>query len=152
SSRQFARTAPPSSSARNRAFRTARWRFERSRRAFLRSGRGPLAANSLKNNNCTYQFSYALTRVDSITKPYCTVRRPHRQKRDFQMIRSRATRFSRAGILLPMLLATACAAVPDLGARPVPAAAGDYASARSLSAPQSDWPAEGWWRKYDDPQ
>jgi NodT family efflux transporter outer membrane factor (OMF) lipoprotein len=68
------------------------------------------------------------------------------------MIRSRATRFGRASLLLPVLLATACAAVPDLGARPVPAAPGDYASAQSLSAPQSNWPAEGWWRKYDDPQ
>jgi NodT family efflux transporter outer membrane factor (OMF) lipoprotein len=68
------------------------------------------------------------------------------------MIRSRATRFGRASLLLPVLLATACAAVPDLGARPVPAAPGDYASAQSLSAPRSDWPAEGWWRKYDDPQ
>ena len=51
-----------------------------------------------------------------------------------------------------MLLATACAAVPDLGARPVPAAASDYASTRSLSASQSDWPADGWWTKYNDPQ
>jgi NodT family efflux transporter outer membrane factor (OMF) lipoprotein len=52
-----------------------------------------------------------------------------------------------------MLLATAaCAAVPDLGARPVPAKAGDYASARSFSAPQSRWPADGWWKKYNDPQ
>ena len=51
-----------------------------------------------------------------------------------------------------MLLATACAAVPDLGARPVPAKASDYASARSFSAPQSRWPADGWWKKYNDPQ
>ena len=69
------------------------------------------------------------------------------------MERSRATRLGRAGLLLPMLLATAaCAAVPDLGARPVPAKAGDYASARSFSAPQSRWPADGWWKKYNDPQ
>ena len=68
------------------------------------------------------------------------------------MTRSRATRFGRASLLLPMLLATACAAVPDLGARPTPAAPGAYASTQSLSAPQSNWPAEGWWRKYDDPQ
>src|SRR4029078_7956553 len=68
------------------------------------------------------------------------------------MERSRATRLGRAEILLPMLLATACAAVPDLGARPVPAAASDYASTRSLSASQSDWPADGWWTKYNEPQ
>ena len=36
------------------------------------------------------------------------------------MTRSRATRLGRAGILLPMLLARACAAVPDLGAKPMP--------------------------------
>jgi len=68
------------------------------------------------------------------------------------MNRSRATRLGRAALLLPMLLATACAAVPDLGAKPVPAAATAYASARSLTAAQSDWPSDGWWKKYNDPQ
>ena len=51
-----------------------------------------------------------------------------------------------------MLLATACAAVPDLGAKPMPAGAGDYASTQSLSGPQSDWPTDGWWKKYGDAQ
>ena len=68
------------------------------------------------------------------------------------MTRSRATRLGRAGLLLPMLLAAACAAVPDLGAKPTPAAASDYASAQSFSALRSDWPADGWWKKYHDPQ
>ena len=68
------------------------------------------------------------------------------------MTRSRATRLGRAGLLLPMLLATACASVPDLGAKPTPAAASDYASSQSLSGAQSDWPAAGWWRSYGDPQ
>src|SRR5438270_2205403 len=68
------------------------------------------------------------------------------------MNRSRATRLGRAALLLPMLLATACAAVPDLGAKPVPAAATANASARSLTAAQSDWPSDGWWKKYNDPQ
>src|SRR2546430_8593489 len=68
------------------------------------------------------------------------------------MKRSRATRFGRVGILLPMLLATACAAVPDLGAKPVPAAASDYASTQSLSGTQSAWPADLWWKTYNDPQ
>jgi len=64
----------------------------------------------------------------------------------------RATRFSRAGLLLPLLLASACASVPNLGAKPVPHAASDYASTRSLAALQSAWPADGWWRRYGDAQ
>jgi NodT family efflux transporter outer membrane factor (OMF) lipoprotein len=51
-----------------------------------------------------------------------------------------------------MLLATACASVPNLGAKPIPRAASDYASARSLSGPQSAWPADGWWKVYNDAQ
>ena len=68
------------------------------------------------------------------------------------MKRSRATRLGRAGILLPMLLATACAAVPNLGTKPVPAHATDYASAQSLLGAQSAWPADGWWKTYSDAQ
>lgn len=68
------------------------------------------------------------------------------------MTRSRATRVFRAGLLLPTLLATACAAVPDLGARPTPATAGTYASAQSLSGARSAWPADGWWKAYNDSQ
>jgi len=68
------------------------------------------------------------------------------------MTRSRATRLGRAGLLLPMLLATACAAVPILGSRPVPSAATDYPSVQSFSAARSDWPADAWWKKYGDPQ
>jgi NodT family efflux transporter outer membrane factor (OMF) lipoprotein len=64
----------------------------------------------------------------------------------------RATRLGRAGILLPLLLATACAAVPDLGAKPVPHAASDYASAQSLAGAQSAWPDDGWWVRYGDRQ
>jgi NodT family efflux transporter outer membrane factor (OMF) lipoprotein len=51
-----------------------------------------------------------------------------------------------------MLLASACASVPNLGAKPVPAAASDYASAQSLSGAQSAWPADGWWKAYNDAQ
>src|SRR5437868_10007936 len=68
------------------------------------------------------------------------------------MTRSRATRLGRAGLLLPLLLATACAAVPNLGAKPTPAAASDYASSRSLAGADSRWPATSWWKKYSDPQ
>ena len=68
------------------------------------------------------------------------------------MTRSRATRLGRASLLLPMLLATACAAVPDLGAKPIPAAATHHASKQSLAAADSRWPKEAWWTKYNDPQ
>ena len=68
------------------------------------------------------------------------------------MKRSRATRLGRAGLLLPLLLATACASIPDLGAKPLPASAGDYASAESFAGQQSSWPADGWWKTYHDPQ
>lgn len=68
------------------------------------------------------------------------------------MERSRATRFGRAGLLLLVPLAAGCAAVPDLGSKPAPAAASDYASIQSLSGVQSPWPVEGWWKSYQDPQ
>jgi NodT family efflux transporter outer membrane factor (OMF) lipoprotein len=51
-----------------------------------------------------------------------------------------------------LLLASACAAVPDLGPRSVPRAAGDFASTRSLGGHASEWPSDGWWRSYGDPQ
>jgi len=68
------------------------------------------------------------------------------------MKRLRATRLGRAGLLLPILLATACAAVPDLGPKPMPAAASSFASTQSLVATQSEWPTDGWWTTYNDPQ
>lgn len=68
------------------------------------------------------------------------------------MQRSRATRLGRAGLLLPLLLASACAAVPDLGLAPMPAAASDYASGQSLTGTQSAWPSDGWWKAYGDAQ
>jgi NodT family efflux transporter outer membrane factor (OMF) lipoprotein len=51
-----------------------------------------------------------------------------------------------------MLLATACAAVPELGPKPAPAGASSYAASQSLSTRQSAWPADAWWKAYDDPQ
>ncbi len=58
---------------------------------------------------------------------------------------------------LAMLLAgsatlTACASVPDLGARPEIAAPQSIASAASLSADAAEWPAAGWWQGYGDAQ
>ena len=68
------------------------------------------------------------------------------------MKRSRATRLGRAGLLLPFFLASACASVPNLGAKPIPRAAGDYASAQSLSSREAAWPVDGWWKSYGDAQ
>jgi NodT family efflux transporter outer membrane factor (OMF) lipoprotein len=68
------------------------------------------------------------------------------------MQRLRATRLGRAGLLLSLFLASACAAVPELGPTPEPHAASDFASAQSLGGAQSGWPSEGWWKVYGDPQ
>ncbi|HEX3423671.1 MAG TPA: efflux transporter outer membrane subunit [Sphingomicrobium sp.] len=68
------------------------------------------------------------------------------------MTRSRATRFGRAGLLLPIFLATACASVPDLGTKPIPHSPSDYAATRSLRGETSEWPVEEWWAAYRDPQ
>ncbi len=50
------------------------------------------------------------------------------------------------------LLLSACVTPPDLGVRPEPATGSSLASARSLAAPQSAWPARQWWTQYQDPQ
>lgn len=68
------------------------------------------------------------------------------------MARLPATRLRRAGILLPALLASACAALPNLGAKPIPHVASDYASSASLAGDASQWPAHDWWKRYGDAQ
>ncbi|MFC3173821.1 efflux transporter outer membrane subunit [Novosphingobium bradum] len=51
------------------------------------------------------------------------------------------------------LLLAGCAAVPRLGPRPEPLAPAQVAAAQSLPAtPGAQWPTEGWWRAYGDPQ
>jgi NodT family efflux transporter outer membrane factor (OMF) lipoprotein len=42
--------------------------------------------------------------------------------------------------------------VPNLGAKPVPATASSYASTQSLGGSQAAWPADGWWKAYNDAQ
>ncbi|UZW54184.1 efflux transporter outer membrane subunit [Sphingobium sp. JS3065] len=72
-----------------------------------------------------------------------------------------ASRFSnlsissgRAGILAGCVaLLSACAAVPDLGPQPAVRAPGSIAAERSLQADNAaQWPSEGWWKAYGDPQ
>lgn len=68
------------------------------------------------------------------------------------MIVTRTARSSRAALLSLMLLTSACASVPHLGPKPIPHAAGDYASSKSLAGSSVEWPGDGWWRRYSDAQ
>lgn len=68
------------------------------------------------------------------------------------LVKHSAARFGRAALLLPLLFTGACASIPDLGAKPEPRAASDYASSTMLSGDSAAWPADGWWRTYNDPQ
>jgi NodT family efflux transporter outer membrane factor (OMF) lipoprotein len=68
------------------------------------------------------------------------------------MQRFPTARLSRAALILPVLLSTACASVPNLGPKPEMRVASDYASSASLAADQSAWPVDGWWKRYGDAQ
>jgi NodT family efflux transporter outer membrane factor (OMF) lipoprotein len=68
------------------------------------------------------------------------------------MNRFSTARPGRAALLMPVLLASACASVPNLGAKPMPHAARDYASSQSLAGTDAAWPGNGWWRQYGDAQ
>jgi NodT family efflux transporter outer membrane factor (OMF) lipoprotein len=59
----------------------------------------------------------------------------------------------RLAVPLAALLASACAAVPDLGPKPVPRGPESVAAAQSLpGTPGAAWPGDGWWRALGDPQ
>src|ERR1700757_728449 len=69
--------------------------------------------------------------------------------------RARPALFKVAGLAalsLGVLSLTACATVPNLGAKPQAKAADTYATAKSFDAPAADWPADRWWDAYNDPQ
>jgi NodT family efflux transporter outer membrane factor (OMF) lipoprotein len=55
-------------------------------------------------------------------------------------------------VLAGALALSGCAAIPDLGAAPRPAAAAGFATAKAFSAPAAEWPADSWWTAYADPQ
>lgn len=68
------------------------------------------------------------------------------------MIRFSPARHGRA-VLLIALCTSACVSTPHLGKAPVsraPALAA--ASQESITGTASAWPADGWWRRYQDPQ
>lgn len=58
----------------------------------------------------------------------------------------------RAALLAAMLCTSACASIPDLGPKPMPHAASDFASAQSLAGTAAPWPGGGWWQRYGDAQ
>lgn len=68
------------------------------------------------------------------------------------MIVTRTARRPRAALLSLMLLTSACASVPNLGPKPLPHAAADYASSKSLAGMSGEWPGDGWWKSYGDAQ
>ena len=68
------------------------------------------------------------------------------------MMVNRTARRGRAALLSLMLLTSACASVPHLGPKPIPHAAGDYASSKSLAGTSAEWPGDGWWTRYRDAQ
>jgi NodT family efflux transporter outer membrane factor (OMF) lipoprotein len=56
-------------------------------------------------------------------------------------------------MLMPLLLTSACAAVPDLGPQPMPRAAQSFAAGASLSPVEAAaWPQDQWWSRYGDAQ
>ena len=65
---------------------------------------------------------------------------------------NRTARHRRAALLSLMLMTSACASVPNLGPKPMPHAARDYASSQSLAGNSAQWPGDGWWKTYRDSQ
>jgi NodT family efflux transporter outer membrane factor (OMF) lipoprotein len=65
---------------------------------------------------------------------------------------NRTARRRRAALLSLMLMTSACASVPNLGPKPMPHAARDYASSQSLAGSSVQWPGDGWWKSYRDVQ
>jgi len=52
--------------------------------------------------------------------------------------------------LLALLPLAACA--PDLGTKPAPRSAASLASTAALPSENGQWPGDGWWQRYGDPQ
>lgn len=63
-----------------------------------------------------------------------------------------AGRFGRPATFILMLATSACASVPNLGAKPEMTAPSEFASAKSIGGTQVAWPADGWWQRYGDTQ
>lgn len=61
-------------------------------------------------------------------------------------------RFPRHSILTAALALAGCAAVPDLGPKPLPRGPETIAAERALPATAAAWPHDAWWRDYGDAQ
>jgi NodT family efflux transporter outer membrane factor (OMF) lipoprotein len=68
------------------------------------------------------------------------------------MTANRTARWRFAALLTAALLTSACASIPDLGTKPEPRAAGDFASSASLAGTEAGWPDARWWQSYGDMQ
>jgi NodT family efflux transporter outer membrane factor (OMF) lipoprotein len=68
------------------------------------------------------------------------------------MIAILTARPGRAALLSLMLITSACASVPNLGVKPEPRAASDFAATQSLAGTDAQWPGAGWWQRYGDAQ
>lgn len=49
-------------------------------------------------------------------------------------------------------LLAGCASVPDVGPKPVPVTAESLETTATFAGAQGQWPAEGWWQGFGDPQ
>lgn len=63
-----------------------------------------------------------------------------------------AGRFGRPATLIVMLATSACASLPNLGAKPEMTVPAEFASGKSIGGTQAAWPADGWWLRYGDTQ
>lgn len=69
------------------------------------------------------------------------------------MIRETLLEAARPVAPIALLLLSACATVPDIGAAPTVAPPSSYAASASLAGgDHSAWPDHQWWRAYGDPQ
>lgn len=79
---------------------------------------------------------------------------PYQMVRFFMLSADRKSNLSGACLATSAaLLIAGCAAVPNLGAKPEPLAASAVAASQSLpGSADAQWPVEGWWQAYGDPQ
>jgi NodT family efflux transporter outer membrane factor (OMF) lipoprotein len=66
--------------------------------------------------------------------------------------RARAAAARASLLALCAALLAACASLPPASAPRVAKDPAAYAAGRSLAAPETAWPADGWWKRYGDPQ
>lgn len=73
---------------------------------------------------------------------------PHVAARRFRVMPPTATLVAAVG----GLWLAGCAALPDMDTAPLPRDADQVEAARALDGGSAEWPVEGWWRAFGDPQ